>query len=226
MPALAPYIPAREANFDTWLSNFSALITGDPAMYGLTAGDAANIASYVAAWSAAYAAVTSPSTKTAAAVAAKNSARVTVTAQVRVYAQQISLNPGVGSDAKVALGLNPRTSTPSPITPPASNPVLTLQSCGNLSAIVRYRDSAASVSVKAKPYGVIQCQLFGAVSGTPLSDAAALPLKLLATKSPAVLTFSTADVGKQFYCAARWGVRSGGVSPWSPMINFTVVGAL
>jgi hypothetical protein len=225
MSALPPYIPARDAALNSWLANFSGLISDDPAVYGLTSSDASNIAAPVAVWTASYALVTSPSTKTATTVSAKNTAKVNVLAVVRPYAQQVSLNAGVTSDSKIELGLNPRTSTPSPITPPTTNPVLLLQSCSNLSAYLRYRDSAASVSVKAKPFGVLQLQLFGQVSVTAITDPTGLPLKGTFTKSPLVLTFASGDVGKQFYAAGRWSLRTGGVSPWSPMINFTVVGS-
>ena len=224
MTALAPYIPPRDANLDNWLANFSSLITDDPSPYGLTPADAVNIAAPVAAWHAAYELVTSPATKTATTVSAKYVARINVLAIVRPYAQQIGLNPGVSSDSKIELGLNPRTSTPSPITPPTSNPVLVLQSCSALSAIVRYRDSAASVSTKAKPYGAIHCQVVGEASVSAITDASTLAFRANATKSPLVLTFSSGDVGKQFYCAARWALRTGGFSPWSPIISFTVVG--
>jgi hypothetical protein len=223
MPALPPYIPAKDAQLDNWLANFSGLITDDPMAYGLTSVDASNISGPVAIWAAAYALVTSPSTKTATTVSAKNVAKVNVLGIVRPYAQQISLNAGVDSASKIELGLNPRSSTPSPITPPTTNPVLLLQSCSNLSAYVRYRDSAASVSVKAKPYGAIQIQLFGMTSSTPIVDPTTLALKGVFTKSPLVLTFTSGDVGKQFYCAARWILRTGSFSPWSPLINFTVV---
>ena len=105
----------------------------------------------------------------------KNIAKVTVTAQIRTYAQAIANNPGVSADNKVALGLNPKTSTPSPITPPSTFPALTLQSQTPLQAVIRYRDSAASPSVKAKPYGVTQCQVFGMASATPVTDRSTLP---------------------------------------------------
>jgi hypothetical protein len=225
MPALPPYIPARQIDFDAWLANFSTLISANPGLYGIAPADAVTIAADVAAWAAAYAPVTSPSTKTASAVAAKDAARAIVTAQVRTFAQQIANNPGVLSSDKIALGLNPRTSVPTPITPPASNPVLSLVSCSNLSAYIRYRDSMSSPTSKGKPYGVQQCQLFGMTSATPITDPSVLPLKSLVSKCPVVLTFDSSEVGKQFYVAARWGVRSGGVSPWSAIISFTVVGA-
>lgn len=222
MPAVASYIPAQDAKLNLWLLNFASLTTATPAAFGLSVGDAATIASQVASWTAAYTPVTSPSTKTAQAVSAKNTARVSVVAQLRTWAQAIANNPGVSSDNKIALGLNPKTSTPSPITPPASNPVLTVQGAGNLSLIVRYRDSASSVSVKAKPYGVKQCQIFFATSATPIVTPVASGGVVLATKSPITIQFDASDGGKQCYLWGRWVTQRGGYSPWSPITNFTV----
>jgi len=225
MPALAPYIPPKDADFALWSANFAGLIVTNPMRYGLVAGDAASIAAVDAAFQAAYSPVTSKSTKTAQAVSDKNIAKVNALSTERLYAQRIALNPGVSSGDKIALGLNPRTSTPAKITPPASNPVLSVQSAAALSMIVRYRDSAASPSVKSKPYGVIACQIFGKTSATPITDPTGLPLLAAATKSPLVLTFDPADGGKQLYLAARWAIRTGGVSPWSSIVSFTIPSA-
>ena len=222
MPALPPYIPAKEADFTTFLGQFSSQISATPYAFGLQPSDAATIAALNATWAAAFTPVTSGSTKTAQAVQRKNIAKVAVTAQVRTFAQAISNNPGVSADNKVALGLNPKTSTPSPITPPSTFPALTLQSQSPRMAVIRFRDSAASVSVKSKPYGVTQCQVFGMASATPVTDQDALPMIATPTKSPFVLNLNAADTGKQFYVAARWAIRTGEFGPWSPIIQFTV----
>ena len=55
--------------------------------------------------------------------------------------------------------------------------------------MLRYRDSATSTSVKAKPYGVTQCQIFGMASATPVTDQGTLPMVVTPTKSPFVLNF-------------------------------------
>lgn len=222
MPALPSYIPAKDADLSNWMLNFSTLISASPATYGLLSSDASLIAAQNAAFQAAYALVTSPSTKTAATVSSKNTAKVTALAVIRPYAQTISLNPGVASSDKTAVGVNPRTSTPSIITPPTSNPILSVQSAANLSLILRYRDSAASPSVKAKPYGVTACRISAMVSATPVTDPTTLPFCVQATKSPLTITRASGDAGKQLYMAAQWVIRTGGVSPWSPIINFTV----
>jgi hypothetical protein len=74
--------------------------------------------------SAAYAPITSKASKTAVAVSAKDAASVTVTAQIRTYAQAISNNPGVSSANKIALGLNPKAATLQPITAPTTTMIL------------------------------------------------------------------------------------------------------
>ena len=225
MAALPPYIPSRDSKLDLWADNFQTLIAANPALYGLMAADAVIIT----------AAYDSLARRLLARHVAehenrddrqhKNTARVTMLGIIRPYATNISLNAGVASGDKTALGVNPRTSTPSPITPPTTNPVLYLQSAQYLWAYVRYRDSAATPSVKAKPYGVVQIQIFGKASAAAITDPTTLPLLATATKSPVVLNLSGQTVGQQLYLAARWVLKTGGLSPWSPIINFTVVGA-
>jgi hypothetical protein len=222
MPAPAPYIPRREADLTNWMRAFSAQISARPEAFGLSRNDAANIAALTAQWSAAYTPVTSKATKTPSAVQAKNETRVKVLAQIRIYAQNIANNPGVSSGDKIGLRLNPRTSGPGPITAPYSFPQLLFQQATPKQAVVRYRDSI-EVSGKAKPYGVMQCRVFGMASDAPLTNQEALPLVATPTKSPFVLNFSGDQVGKQFYLAARWATRTGLVGPWSSIINITVV---
>ena len=224
MPSLPSYIPAKESALNTWLLNFTALLTAAPSTYGLGPTDAANVAADVAVWTAAYTPILSPATKTAAAVSAKNSAKVTILAQIRTYAQQISLNSGVTSAAKTAIGVNPRTSTPTPITAPTTSPVLTAQSTSTAGTIIRYRDATASPSVKSKPYGVTAVQLYALASPTPITDPTALGFLEVATKSPLTAALGSGDAGKTVYFAARWQTRKGLVGPWSPIISYIVAG--
>lgn len=224
MPSLAPYIPPKDADFTSWLANFSGLITTNPSAYGLVSGDAVTIAAQETAWAAAYALVTSPSTKTAQAVSSKNTEKVEALAIVRPYAQMIRNNAGVSSSSKIALGLNPNTSTPTPITTPTTAPALSAISTSTAGTIIRYRDSTASPSVKSKPYGVIQIQIYAEASVTPITDPTLLPLIIATTKSPVTIAMGSGTAGKTVYFAARWITRKGLVGPWSPIINYVVAG--
>lgn len=222
MPSLAPYVPAADSTFDTWLANLATLTTADPPSYGLTAGQALNIANAYAAWHAAFLLMLSPSTKTAAAVQAKNNERVNAEAVVRPLCQMISLNPGVGSGDKVALGLNPRTSVPAPITAPGTAPLLGILSAGPLSLVATFKDYTGSPTTKAKPYGVTRCRIVGATSVTPIVDPAALLLIAEPTKTPFLLTFDAGQGGKQLYLSGYWVTRTGLISPPAGIISFTI----
>ena len=93
MPSLAPYIPVKDSALNAWMQNFKTLTSAAPATYGLSATDAANIAADITTWTNAYTPVLSPATKTATTVSAKNSAKVTVLAQIRPYAHISETTP-------------------------------------------------------------------------------------------------------------------------------------
>lgn len=228
MPALQPYIPPKDSDLANWSLNFYTLLVASPATYGLLASDATNVAAVQTPWAADYALAINPATRTPVTVAAKDTARTNLLAVVRPYAQAISLNAGVLTASKIAIGVNPRTSVPSPITAPTTNPVLTVASGAPLSHIIRFRDSASSPSVKAKPYGVVSCQIVGSTTGEPTlsgsSGPDAMPTIGLFAKNPAQFTWGSGDIGKTATYFARWVTRSGLVGPWGAIVTYTIAG--
>lgn len=222
MPALAPYIPTQLANLANFANNFSTLITANPGLYGLVAADAVTIAAVNSAFSAAYLLALNPSTRTPAAVASRITATVNLLSIVRPYAQQVANNAGVADSDKIALGLNPRTTTPTAIPTPVTNPVLTIDKALTLQHVLRYRDTLASPTSKAKPFGAVQVQIAAMTSATPVTDPTTLPIIASVTKCPAVVSWSSGDAGKLAYYTARWITRTGKVGPWAPIISFTV----
>jgi len=222
MPALAPYIPPKQADYDLWLANFAALTTGQPSLYGLTTGEAVIISNAYADWHAAFLLATNPGTKTKVTVAAKDVERVLSMDVVRPFAVQISLNAGVLASDKIDLGVNPRTSVPAPILPPNSSPDVSVQSAIPLTLYMRFRDPLTSPKVKAKPYGVTRCQLFGKLSAVPVYDPSELSWLKDATKSPFVVSFDAPSSGQRLFYAGRWVVRSGLASPFSAIGDFVI----
>lgn len=218
------YIPPKDADFVNWLDNFSTMITASPSTYGLTSGDAVSIAGVTTAMDAAYSLAINPSTKTPTTVQAKNIAKANALAVARPYAQRIANNAGVSSSNKIALGLNPRTNPPTPVTIPTTLPVLSVPSMLNQALIVRYRDSLASPSVKSKPAGAIALEFYVTPSATVITDPAVLAFGGLQTKSPFTVTFDSGDVGKKAYMAGRWVTRRGLVGPWGSIVNATIPG--
>lgn len=226
MPA-APYIPARDADFETWLLNFTSLLTAAPATYGLTAPDAVVCAAQYTAWHPAYIAATDPNTRTSVTVAAKDAARVTAESVVRPYAIRISQNAAVLPGDKVAIGVNLPNTTPVPIPPPVTFPQISLRSAEPLVHILQWQDSGLGTG-KKKPFGAIGCELYRAVGVAPAVDPSVAVYAGTFTKSPLRSQFDASQVGKMCTYFARWITRSGPggvaqVGPWSAPLTATIM---
>jgi len=222
MPASPPYIPARDADFDNWCLNFAILLVAAPATYGLLPADAVAVDATVTDWSDSYALALGGTTRGPFSIAAKDTQRVITTAIIRPYAQSIANNAGVLTANKVAIGVNPRTNTPSPIAVPATNPILSVVAATQLAHTLRSRDELSSPSVKAKPYGVMQLYLYGTASATSITNPETLAFIGGFTKSPTIVQWSGTDANKIAYYAGRWANRTGLVGPWSPIVSFTI----
>lgn len=225
----SPYIPPRDADAVNWATNFAATITASPGSFGLSAGDASAITTAAAAFSAAYAigggtyhSPVNPATKTPATTQTKVNARVTMEAVLRPYAIQISRNAGVTTPNKIAVGVNPRTSVPTPIATPTSYPNMALTGGTPLQLTLRYADSAA-VAGKAKPFGALQLQVFAEASATPITDPNSIAFHGVATKSPFAINFGSGDALKNAYVVCRWITRTGLVGPFGPILVATVM---
>jgi hypothetical protein len=224
--AQAPYIPAQNGQFATWLANFSAKITASPTTYGLVTADATTIAAQNTAYQAAYTAATTPSTRTSVTVAALAAARATAEAVIRPYAVSISLNAGVTNDAKTAVGVTVRKTVPTPVPPPTTAPQLALVSAIPLNQTLQYRDVTTPTS-KAKPPGAISLQVWANVGTAPATDPAQCLYFATWTKSPNVATFTSAQQGKIVTYFGRWATRGGPggaaqYGPWSAPLVLTI----
>jgi len=217
-----PYIPVRDADLADWAANFSTKITAAPGTYGLIAADAVAIAAAYTAYNTAFMVAIAPATRTPVTVQAKDTAKIGMLAVLRPYAVGISLNAGVLPSDKIAVGVNPRTSTPTPVAAPTTYPVVSLIGATYLNHLLRYRDEGAPSTSRAKPANVTQLQLFAAVSATVVSDPATLPLKLIATKVPVSVAWDSSDLGKTAYYSARWMTRTGLTGPWAPITPMIV----
>lgn len=221
------YIPSTDAGFDSWLTNFSTLITGAPATFGLISGDAVIIAAQQTAYHGAFVTANDPSTRTPAAVSAKDAAKAAALAVVRPYAVGISVNPGVTDEDKTAVGVTVRKLVPSPIPTPTAVPQVSFVSAVPLTTTLQVRNTATPTS-KAKPFGAIGVEMWMAIGTTAAVDPDQLSYVGSFTKIPLALNFISANQGKIATVAARYVTRGGNggvakVGPWSALLPFTVL---
>lgn len=222
-----PYIPPSDGGYDTWLLNFTTLLSANPTDYGLVAGDATACAAVYTAWHPAYLAAIDPSTKTPVTVAAKDTARATGEPTIRVYAQKIAKNPAVADALKVGIGLNPPNTTPSPVPPPLVAPALSVISASSLLHTIKVQNPDTPSS-KAKPPGCTGVQIMRNVGETYATDPAQCTLYGVWTKAPNTSQFDVSQIGKKVTYFARYMTQSGpgGQSqpgPWSAALQSVVV---
>lgn len=221
MAAAAPYIPATDSGLNAWAINFDSITAVDFLALGLTAPEAAAITAATAAFSAALTAATDPGTRTPVTIAAKNTAKAALLATVRPLAQRIAINPAIDDETKVDLGLNPRTTLPTPIAPPTTFPVIDILAATPGQIKLQYRDSETP-DTKAKPYGVVHLERWVTIGTTIAEDPSAAVYFGPATKSPDFLTFSAEDAGKIATIFGRWVNRNAAVGPWSSPVSMTI----
>lgn len=221
------YIPSSDAGFNSWITNFAALLTADPTAVGETAGTAAVVQADADAWAAAYALASDPSTRTTPTVAAKDNARVAAQNTARPVAMRINANSAVTDQQRADYGLTVRKTVPTPIPAPTSYPILGLRSATPGIQTLQYQDSDLGTG-KAKPFGVTGVEIFRSVGTVAATDPAQATYYGTVTKSPFKSAFNAEDKGKVCTYFARYVTRSGpqGIAqtgPWSAPLDVHVV---
>jgi hypothetical protein len=222
----APYIPAKDADFDAWIQNFNTLLTANPTNYGLVAADATAVDAVTDPWVTAYPIAINPATRTSGTIATKDAARATAEATIRPYAIRIRNNPAVSDALKLGIGVTVPNVPPTPIPAPTVAPELGLLAAISLQQTLTFK--AVGAAGKAKPFGAVGVQIFRNVGTTEATDPEQCTYVGQYTKSPFRQTFLAGDQGKKATYFARFVTRSGPegvaqVGPWSDRLVLIVM---
>lgn len=221
-----PYIPPKDADFNSWLLNFSNVAVANPSNYGLSGGEVTAITGVQSAFYSAYALAINPATRTSVTVAAKDVARINAESVVRPLAVRISKSAAVTNGDKAAIGVTIPSLVPSPVPPPVTAPAIILESAVIGLLNLAFRDSTAPL-VRAKPVGVIGCEVWASVGTVAATDPAQCAFFGMFTKTPLQLPTGPAG-GKVVTVFCRWSNRSGvggvaAVGPWSsPLVTHSL----
>jgi hypothetical protein len=217
------YIPGADPSFDVWQANFISVVNANLAGYGLVAADMTPIVAAQTTWNAALPAHQTAATAAQAAREAKDAARSTLEAAVRAVVRAIQATPTVTDAAKAAAGITVPDSVPTPSGPPTTAPVGKVDTSVRLQHTVHFTDSATPTA-KAKPAGVMGCEVWVKVGGPPPVDAPELHFLGLDTRTPYVAEFDGADAGKPAHYMLRWVNKQGEPGPWSATVTATIAG--
>jgi hypothetical protein len=220
---MADFVPASDANLDTYANNFVTTINANLADYGLVAADTTAVAAALAAWSPAYDAVAPAEAAFRAAVTAKDSTKESLVASIRALAKVIQSKPSVTDEAKSAIGITIADTTKTPVPVPTTAPTAMIEQTNRLQHTVNFADSTTPTS-KAKPAGVRGAQVWVKIGTTPPASVSELHYLATDTRTPYVAQFDQADAGKTAYYWLRWENTKGETGPWSAVASATITG--
>jgi hypothetical protein len=195
-------MPTADVPLRDWTLNFTTLLTGAPATYGLTAPDALVCANAYAAYDAALALVLNPGTKTSVTVAQKNYQRALMRATIMPFAVSISQNGAVDPGDKVDIGVTVRIPTRTRASIVDIPCELTIEGI-NTNFVSLRTQNPDTPDTTSRPYGTrlaeVQCRLRNA------ADTA----DELTTVTPATRRFVNVATpplyaGRRAYYRARW----------------------
>lgn len=226
----APYIPTTDTDLQLWALNFSTKITASPTTYGLVSGQATAFAALYSAYNTALTIANTPATRTKSTVATKNTNKAAMVFSARSLAVIVQAYPSITPTLLTDLGLTIRKTTPTPIGPPTTKPIITPMTSTADAIYFRFSDETTPDS-RSRPFGSLGLELFVKVGDTPpvsIADCDLLGLYTKNTYGPGTRSclaqFSGAQEGETAHFLARWYNRRGEVGPVSTLASHVIAG--
>jgi len=217
---MADYIPGPDASFQAWQSNFVVYANANLAALGLTAPDMTPVTAAQTGWNTAFPAHITAANAAKAAKQTKDENRAAYIAAIRPLVRRLQASTVVSDAEKASLGITVRQAS-TPIGAPTTAPQVSIE-CGNrLQQMLRFVDSATPTR-KAKPAGALGVEIWNKVGTTPPAGEADLRFVAVDTNAPYLMTFDSADGGKNNYVWMRWVSPTGERGPWSEQAQATI----
>lgn len=222
---MAKWLPSRDTALLPFAQSFSARVTAGAASLGFTPAEATALANLVTAYQSALSTALSPLTRTKTAVENKDLAKAQLVATIRSFARRIQANPAVTSTQKLEIGLPVHKTTPTPVPPPTTKPLLTIAGRGgNLGLTLRIADETTP-DRRAKPRGVAGAEVYTYVpkeGEAPPEDLEQWRYEGTARTGIFTADFNPADDGKMAYVRAVWVSTRGASGPVSGTVSARV----
>lgn len=216
------YIPADDAGLKEFALNFVSTITGAETSFGLVAGDTTALDAAADAFVAAH--NTNSTAQNASRVARQNKdiAATALRDALRSAARRVQAAPATSDAHRVALGLTVRDETPTRVAPPSSQPSVFVNTANRLQHVISFNDANTPTS-RAKPLGVLGCEIHRKIGGTAPLSLAECEFVAMDTKTPYIAEYGSAQGGVLVHYIARWVNRNGEAGPISDVVSATVV---
>jgi hypothetical protein len=215
------FIPASDAEFDGWLQNFVDYVVANAAALGASPADVTALQGMQTDWAAKYPASNSAYAASLAATQSKTDSRAATEAFIRPFVGRLQSSSSVSDAQRQALGITVRSSTRTPVGPPSSKPLGTIDTSQRLRHTIAFVDESTPTS-RAKPDGVQGCEIWTKVGDPAPGGPNDVHYLALDTRTPYVAEFEGGDAGKTAYYMLRWVSTRGEPGPWSQTVSATI----
>jgi hypothetical protein len=217
------YIPDPDGDFFAWEQNFLAYVNANLAALGLVGADVAPLIAAQGNWTPAYADNAARQNAARAATDLKCQTRAAYETLIRSLVRRLQASLIVTDQQRRDMGITVRNGEPTPVGPVATQPVAIISIAGTLRHEIRFMD-AATPTRRARPHGVIGCEIWVKVGDPAPVAETELTFLGLDTHSPYTAEHAMADAGKTAHYRLRWVLNNGGKSPWSEIESATITG--
>jgi hypothetical protein len=217
------YIPTTDADLIAWVNNFLAYTNANLATLGLVAADLTPVQSAATGFETNFAANNAAQASAQGARQKKDDSRGALVALVRPLARQLQAKGTVEDSHRQSLGLNIKSTSRTAAAAPATRPVATVDTSQRLRHVISFVDEQTPGS-RAKPAGVMGCEVWVKVGPTPPVDPSECRYLATDTATPYTAEYEGADAGKIAHYMLRWVNTRGERGPWSQTVSATITG--
>lgn len=215
------YLPASDADFDAWRTNFLAYANSHRPQLGLTLGDLVGVNALASIWDALYAAHVAAKNAAQAATQNKDAARAGLEAAIRALVQRLQAGPDVDDTERAALRITVPDRVPSAVPVPTTRPVVRIDASQRLQHRLAFADEATPTRTR-KPAGASAVEIWVKVDGPPPVDATEMAFLAADTRSPYLATYEGDQGGQPAHYLLRWINTRSQPGPWSETATATI----
>lgn len=217
------FVPTSDADLIAWVSNFLSSANSNLAALGLTADNLTPVQDAAGNFETDFAANNAAQASAQGARQNKDDSRAALVALIRPLVRLIQAGATVKDSHRQSLGLNVKSTSRAAAAAPTSRPVATVDTSQRLRHVISFVDEQTPGS-RAKPAGVMGCEIWVSLGPTPPVDASECRYLATDTATPYTAEYAGADGGKIAHYLLRWVNTRGKRGPWSQTVSATITG--
>lgn len=213
---MADYIPVANEQFKLWADQFIDYASKNGASLGLTAEQIALLTEAHSKWQASYDNYMSLQKSLSTARQENLADRKELQASVRPLVRWLQNNPDITNAHRTGFGIPIPDTIKTAASAPTKAPEAKVDITQRLQHTIRLSRR------RAKPKGVMGCEIWMKISDTLPSDPSEFTLLGVVSSSSFTATYNGSDAGKTAHYLLRWVTGKGEHGPWSETYSYVI----